>query len=148
MPSVASLGSVTVMLQTKRRQPGSRVAIEHRNLRLIQQADVVRGTEGNIWEITMGEIAHTAAVSENQSCYTMILRQLGRACVLPVLCKYRVCRTTNTEGRQTGPRQSDSRIVPMKVSNVTGGKPRGVCVSRRPCYARSYQRGNIIYTQR
>lgn len=81
-PSVASLGSASVMLWAKRRQLGSRAkgqfSIESHN----QWADVVAQTESNIWVYRYGEISHTTAVFEEcQSCYTMILCQLGRAYV-------------------------------------------------------------------
>lgn len=46
-----------------------------------------------------------------------------------------------------GYRQSDSPIVPMKVGNATGGKRREGR-SSHPCYAKPYQRGNIVCTQR
>lgn len=40
--------------------------------------------------------------------------------------------------------QSDGRIVPMKMGNAIGGKSRG----GHPYHTTSYQKGNIIYTQR
>ena len=46
-----------------------------------------------------------------------------------------------------GYRQSDSPIVPMKVGNATGGKRREGRSSRL-CYAKPYQRGNIVCTHR
>ena len=63
-----------------------------------------------------------------------------------VVLKYMVCPTTN-EGRQMSHRQSDGRIVPLKAGNAAGGKPREDCTSQS-CHAKSYQEGNIIYTQR
>lgn len=57
-----------------------------------------------------------------------------------------VCPTTD-EGGQKECRQSDGRMVPMKVGNATGGKPREDCTSQS-CHAKQYQRGNISHTQR
>ena len=51
-----------------------------------------------------------------------------------VVLKYVVCRTTNG-GRQTGHRQSDGRIVPLKAGNAAGGKPREDCTSQS-CHAK------------
>ena len=44
-------------------------------------------------------------------------------------------------------RQSDGRIVPMKVGNATRGKAGEGC-SSQPCHAKLYREGNIVYTQR
>lgn len=44
-------------------------------------------------------------------------------------------------------RQSDGRIVPMKMGNAIGGKAREGC-SSQPCHAKLYREGNIVYTQR
>lgn len=57
-----------------------------------------------------------------------------------------VCPTTD-EGGQTGCRQSDGRIVPMKVGNATGGKAREDCSSQSlPCKAIS-KRKHYPYTE-
>lgn len=51
--------------------------IEHRKS-LTQQADAVDIAEGNMYVNRYGEITYTAAVSENYSCYTMVMHQLER----------------------------------------------------------------------
>ena len=51
-----------------------------------------------------------------------------------VVLKYMVCPTTN-EGRQMSHRQSDGRIVPLKVGNAAGGKPGEDCTSQS-CHAK------------
>ena len=105
-PSVASLGSASVMLWTKRRQLGNRAkgrfSIESYN----QWADVVTQTESNIWVYRYGEISYTTAVfEERQSCYTMVLRQLGRACVpLTSAVRYDVQHKKKEIRRNTGSR--------------------------------------------
>ncbi len=44
--------------------------------RTVQRADIVYFAEGNMCVYRYGEISHSTAVLERQSCYTMTLRQL------------------------------------------------------------------------
>ena len=122
-PPVASLESVAVMLPSKRRQSGNRAESDRVPKSMqVRQADAFSIAEGNRWVYRNGEISHTAAVSESQPRYTMISRQLGRACPLP----WEVCShgfAGREEGKRGG-RQSDGRIVPEKAGNAAGGKPR------------------------
>lgn len=86
-PPVASLGSAAVMLPSKRRQSGNRAESDRVPKSMqVRQADAFSIAEGNMWVYRNGEISHTAAVSESQPRYTMISRQLGRACLLPWEC--------------------------------------------------------------
>ena len=59
--------------------------IEHRKS-LTQQADAVDIAEGNMYVNRYGEITYTAAVSENYSCYTMMMHQLERTITLRIYC--------------------------------------------------------------
>ena len=94
-----------------------------------------------------GETATQRRGVGGQPCHTMMLHQLGRACVFrrgrvnPAVCP------TTYEGRQMMHRQSDGRIVPTKAGNAAGGKPRE-SRSSRFCHAKSYCRGNIIHAQK
>ena len=61
-------------------------------------------------------------------------------------CKSKVCQTTAKGGKQTGNRQSDGRIVPMKAGNAAGGKSRkGVSSHPLPCKAISRGK-HYLYT--
>ena len=51
----------------------------------IQCADVVYYAEGNMCIYRYGEILHSTAVLERQSCYTMTLRQLWESLYSPPL---------------------------------------------------------------
>ena len=106
-PPVASLESVAVMLPSKRRQSGNRAESDRVPKSMqVRQADAFSIAEGNRWVYRNGEISHTAAVSESQPRYTMISRQLGRACLLP----WEVC-SHGYAGREEGKRGAGSRMA-------------------------------------
>ena len=71
-----------------------------------------------------------------------ILSQLGRSVWFRMFCVYPVCGTT-VEGRTAKDQQkSDSRIVHRKSVEVERD------LSSQVCYVKSYQRGNMVCTQR
>jgi len=81
-----------------------------------------------------GETPYAAAVLRTPVMLYNDAALTGESLQFPYPCKIRYA-VQPKEGKQTNCRQSDSRIVPMKVGNATGGKPRKKRASRF-CYVK------------